>query len=84
MHLPQHHGISYGATTIGARGQVVIPAQARKDLNLKEGDRLLVLCWQGKLLGLVKSETIDEYIDMITKKMSKGIEELKKMKVSAK
>ncbi|MDD5760404.1 MAG: AbrB/MazE/SpoVT family DNA-binding domain-containing protein [Desulfobulbaceae bacterium] len=83
MHFRHHHGISYGATTIGARGQVVIPAQARSDLNLKEGDRMLVLCWQGKVLGLMKNEAVDELIDKLTNKMSKGIEELKKWKTSS-
>ncbi len=32
----------YGAVTIGERGQVVIPAAARKHHNLKPGDKLLV------------------------------------------
>ncbi|MDD5039870.1 MAG: AbrB/MazE/SpoVT family DNA-binding domain-containing protein [Patescibacteria group bacterium] len=84
MRFSHHHGTSYGATIIGARGQVVIPAQARKALGLKEGDHLLVFCWHGKFLGLMKSETVDEFIDKITDKMSAGIEELRKLKASMK
>ncbi len=32
----------YGAVTIGERGQIVIPAAARKDLGLEPGQKLLV------------------------------------------
>ncbi len=32
----------YGAVTLGERGQVVIPAQARKELGIEPGDKLLV------------------------------------------
>lgn len=33
----------YGAVTVSERGQVVIPAQARRDLGIGPGDKLLVL-----------------------------------------
>jgi AbrB family looped-hinge helix DNA binding protein len=33
----------YGAVTVGERGQVVIPAEARKRHGLQAGDKLLVL-----------------------------------------
>ncbi len=33
----------YGSVTVGQRGQVVIPAEARKDFAIKPGDKLLVL-----------------------------------------
>jgi len=32
----------YGSITVSKRGQVVIPAEARKDFNIKTGDKLLV------------------------------------------
>ncbi len=59
------HDKMYGTTTLGARGQVVIPAQARKDLKLKPGDRLMVMGKFGKVLGLMKAEQFTEIIDMI-------------------
>lgn len=34
---------SYGSVTVGARGQVVIPAQARRDQSIEAGDKLIVL-----------------------------------------
>lgn len=33
----------YGAVTVGERGQVVIPAEARAHLNIQAGDKLLVM-----------------------------------------
>jgi AbrB family looped-hinge helix DNA binding protein len=32
----------YGSVTVSERGQVVIPAEARKDFNIHSGDKLLV------------------------------------------
>ena len=32
----------YGTVTVGERGQVVIPAQAREDFDVNAGDKLLV------------------------------------------
>ena len=55
----------YGTTTIGTRGQVVIPAKARHDLQLKPGDRLIVLGKFGKALGRMKTEELAEFAAMI-------------------
>lgn len=32
----------YGSVTVSERGQIVVPAEARKDFNIKPGDKLLV------------------------------------------
>ncbi|MHB9024344.1 MAG: AbrB/MazE/SpoVT family DNA-binding domain-containing protein [Armatimonadota bacterium] len=32
----------YGSATLGERGQIVIPAEARKDCDIHSGDKLLV------------------------------------------
>ncbi len=55
----------YGTTTIGARGQVVIPASARKDLGLKPGDQLVVLGKFSKFLGLIKIDEMAEFAKQI-------------------
>lgn len=33
----------FGAATVGERGQVVIPAEARKKMNIEPGDKLLAI-----------------------------------------
>ena len=38
------HGMKlYGATTVGQRGQIVLPADLRKERGIEPGDKLLVL-----------------------------------------
>jgi AbrB family looped-hinge helix DNA binding protein len=57
----------YGTATIGAKGQVVIPAEARKDLKLKPGDQLLVMGKMDKALGLIKAEELEGFIETMMK-----------------
>ncbi|MDD5341809.1 MAG: AbrB/MazE/SpoVT family DNA-binding domain-containing protein [Patescibacteria group bacterium] len=77
------HGITYGLTKVGSRGQIVIPAKARADLKLKEGDQLFVF-GRHRFIGLVKSEDIRDFVDHLTSQMSQDKEELKKWKKSLK
>lgn len=32
-----------GMATVGTKGQIVIPAEARRELNLEEGDKVVIL-----------------------------------------
>lgn len=48
----------YGAVTVGERGQIVIPAQARRDLRIEAGDKLLVLGDPEQGLALAKLEML--------------------------
>jgi AbrB family looped-hinge helix DNA binding protein len=50
-----------GASTVGERGQVVIPAEARERLNIKPGDKLLVFIHPAGLgVDFVKFERLQE------------------------
>jgi AbrB family looped-hinge helix DNA binding protein len=51
----------YGSATIGERGQLVIPAEARKSLGIEMGSKVLVF-GHGKGLLVLKSETITELL----------------------
>ena len=46
----------FGVVTIGEKGQIVIPANARKIFNLKAGDQLVVLGDETQGLALMKTE----------------------------
>ncbi|MBL1065916.1 AbrB/MazE/SpoVT family DNA-binding domain-containing protein [Streptomyces sp. 7-21] len=48
----------YGAVTVSERGQVVIPAQARRDLGIGVGDKLLVLGDPESGLALMKIDVL--------------------------
>ena len=42
------HGMKlYGATTVGQKGQIVLPADLRKERGIEPGDKLLVLMHEG-------------------------------------
>ena len=48
----------YGSVTVSDRGQIVIPAAARKDFDINIGDKLLVLGDLDKGIALAKSNFI--------------------------
>lgn len=43
----------HGTVTVGSRGQVSLPAQARRNIGLEPGDQLIVLSDPGEGLALV-------------------------------
>lgn len=45
----------YGSITVSDRGQIVIPAEARRDLGIEVGDKLLVLGDLDQGLAIVKA-----------------------------
>jgi AbrB family looped-hinge helix DNA binding protein len=76
-----HHEIFYGATTVGERGQVVIPQTAREALGIKPGDKLLFLGagpFQHGLM-IVKAEALNEFIASVTAKFNERLGNLEKM-----
>ena len=56
----------YGTVTVGERGQVVIPAEARKAFNIETGDKLLVFAHPSdKGVALVKIGAVERFIEML-------------------
>ena len=62
----------YGATTIGERGQVVIPAEARKDLDLSHSTKVMVFSGGpiGDGLLLLKADTVSEMLTRANQMLS--------------
>ena len=54
-----------GIAKVGEKGQIVIPAQARKMFNINPGDSIIVLCDKEKGIALVKSDIIEDLTDKI-------------------
>lgn len=48
----------YGAVTVSERGQVAIPARARRDLDIEEGEKLLVFAAGGAGLFFTRAEEL--------------------------
>lgn len=58
----------YGTVKVGDRGQVVIPAEARKELGINPGDLLLVMSGRNRrVLAMVKADAMRELADHIMK-----------------
>ena len=54
----------YGTATVGTKGQVVIPAEAREILGIESGDRLYVIgSKQGKWVGLIQEDQLRSMIE---------------------
>lgn len=57
----------YGTATVGTKGQVVIPADAREELNIQPGDRLYVIgSTEKQFVGLLKEEQLRQHIAHLT------------------
>ncbi len=54
----------YGSVTVGERGQVVIPAEARTAMKIEPGDKLLVFSGPGgRMLKLMPADKVAEFVE---------------------
>lgn len=51
----------YGTTTLGEKGQVVIPIEARKSMGIKKGDKLLVFGMGCDMLAFSKLSEVEQF-----------------------
>ena len=50
----------HGTVTVGPKGQIVIPASARRELEIAVGDQLMTIVKFGKVVGFFKANVIEE------------------------
>ncbi|HEX3099604.1 MAG TPA: AbrB/MazE/SpoVT family DNA-binding domain-containing protein [Patescibacteria group bacterium] len=67
MHADQEF---YGTTTIGERGQIVIPQEARKAMKLKNADKLLAFGMGNDMLVLAKVSQLQKFAKNLSTKLS--------------
>ena len=60
MEIPEGRKF-YGSVTVSERGQMVIPAEARKDFNMQVGDKILVFGELGAGLWVTTLPIIQKY-----------------------
>ncbi len=60
-----HNKKLYGTATVGTKGQVVIPAEAREAMGIKTGDKLYVF-GSDHFVGMLKEDQFREMLDRIT------------------
>ena len=59
----------YGIATVGEKGQVVIPSEAREMLGLKKGQKLLVFGMGHGMLACAKLSGLEEFATHMSKKL---------------
>jgi AbrB family looped-hinge helix DNA binding protein len=65
-------GKTYGAATVGERGQFVIPAELRKALKIKSGDQLMIFAKLDKgIITLMHSRDFNKFVQRAAKIISK-------------
>lgn len=56
----------YGTTTVGTKGQVVIPASAREELGINTSDRLYVVgSAHSGIVILIQEDRLEKFIEQI-------------------
>lgn len=65
-------GKTYGAVTVGERGQLVIPAELRRALKIKSGDQLMVFAkLDKKIINLMPAKDFSEFLEKAARLISK-------------
>lgn len=57
----------FGMVTVGDKGQIVIPAKARKLFKISSGDRLVVLGDESQGIAIMKADNFLQMANMISK-----------------
>jgi AbrB family looped-hinge helix DNA binding protein len=69
----------YGSSTVGERGQIVLPAKLRNDFSIKKGDKLLVIGNADSYrIVLVNPESMSTYLDQMSQQIDKMKSTIKK------
>ena len=59
----------FGTTTMGEKGQIVIPAEARQALKLEKGEKLLVFGLGSDLLAISKLSNLKKIASHLSNKL---------------
>ena len=65
LSVPPKGKYLFGVVTVGDKGQVVIPAKARKVFDINAGDQLMVLGQEGEGLAMLKTDDFLALAEMI-------------------
>jgi len=73
----------YGTVTIGSKGQIVIPMEARKALKIKTGDKLIALSGppgRETIISFIPVEHVSEFLSDFESRVAALKQELSKKK----
>ena len=63
--LPPKGKHFFGVVTMGEKGQIVIPAKARKIMGIDPGDQLVILGDEGQGLAIMKTEILLQFSENV-------------------
>lgn len=54
----------FGMATVGEKGQIVVPCEARKLLDIKSGDKLIVMSGppHSKMINLARADEVAKFL----------------------
>jgi len=79
------HGVGkcFGSTVVGPRGQLVVPVEARRELGIDAGTKLLVFShFSGRGLVFVKVEAVEELLNIISRRVTEFAKLVKESKTT--
>jgi bifunctional DNA-binding transcriptional regulator/antitoxin component of YhaV-PrlF toxin-antitoxin module len=66
-------GRCFGTAVLGPRGQLVIPVEARKELGIDTGGKVLVFGhFGGRGLILIKVEAVEEFVNIMSSRLDEA------------
>jgi bifunctional DNA-binding transcriptional regulator/antitoxin component of YhaV-PrlF toxin-antitoxin module len=76
-------GRCFGTAVLGPRGQLVIPMEARKEIGIDTGDKLLVFGhFGGRGLIFIKAEAAEELLNIMSSRLDEIAKLVKKNKIA--
>lgn len=64
LKIPPKGKHMFGSVKVGDKGQIVIPARARKIFDIQPGDNLIVLGDEGQGIAIIKEKGLIELLNM--------------------
>lgn len=58
----------FGKAPVGAKGQIVIPAEARRALGIKPGDKVMIISGpphQNKMLSIIPEDEFNKFLKFL-------------------
>ncbi len=82
MNAEKHAPVFYGTATVGAKGQIVIPVEARERMKIKPGDKVVIIGPHNKpqVIGLCSESALSSLLERIDNKLSSVREALQNQK----
>lgn len=68
----------FGSTTLGKKGQIVIPMETRKKMSWREGDKVLVFGLKNGAVVLTKLDRLKQFVSRLEKKTDEVKKYIKK------